>query len=245
VFRLDQFFRVCNDEVKLPDGRTITIRTLSDTETNGRHEYSVAEAMRVAELLRNPESELYRTKVLIMKDASLETVTSLLVQARIQELIREANDLYRLDFIPAPDNATLLEQVDNTLQQSKADDSVYQLRLQHVNKGVEAYREKLSKLSREVVDREAAARAQQFYAASYSEDALIYYTVWCSAELNGKRVWASPEEVRNLPRAIIDYLYAKYREVDQIDPWEVTKSLAAGSVGGVGEDRPDQPPAAG
>ena len=58
MFRLDQFFRVCDDDVKMPDGKSITMRVLSDIEMNGRQSYSLAKMTEVTKELRSPESDL-------------------------------------------------------------------------------------------------------------------------------------------------------------------------------------------
>ena len=50
---------------------------------------------------------------------------------------------------------------------------------------------------------------------------------------DGKRRWTA-DDVRSLPRKVQDALLLKYREVDSIDPWELTKSIKARDAGGVG-----------
>jgi hypothetical protein len=234
VFRLDQFMRVCKDNVLLPDGREVTVRTLSETETNGRHDYAVAEAVRISVDVKNPESTLYKNKIAPLLDAPVEAIADLLSRARAQELVREAMDLYPMDFVVAPENATLSEDIETVQRQKSVEDTVYQFRIDHLTNGLKTYREAISKLSKETLSREIELRAQQVYTAAFSEDASMYYTVWCSTEIGNKRVWSTPAEVQNLPPALVTYLYKQYREVDAVDPWEVTKSLSTGDANGVG-----------
>lgn len=245
MFRLDQFMRVCLDDVALPDGRKITIRTLSELENNARHDYGVAEAMRVSEALKNHESDLYKVKILPLYDATLESIQNLVSQGRVMELVREANDLYPMDFVPIPDSPTLAEEVSAAEGQMKVESDTYTARAKHILNGVNSYKDKLAELPKDALMREIELRAQQVYSSSYQRDAEMYYTVWCSTEIGGKRVWKNPEEVQNLPGQLVTFLYDKYTEVDAVDPWEVTKSVPKGNVGGVGENRSDQPAIAG
>jgi hypothetical protein len=92
---------------------------------------------------------------------------------------------------------------------------------------------------------EIELRAQQVYSFAFSQDAEMYYTVWCSAEIDGQKVWKSPEDIKRLPGKLVTFLYDKYREVDAIDPWEVTKSVAQGHIVGVGENNSGQSATAG
>lgn len=242
MFRLDQFMRVCQEDVPLPNGDKVTVRILSELENNARRDYGIAEAMRVSEQLKNPETELYQTKVAPLKDASIESVIDVLSQGRIYELVREANDLYRMDFIVPRDNSTLLEDVDTTLAQKTREDEVYAARAKHLLDGIKVYKDKVSALPRDVLNREIEARAQQVYSQVAARDAELYYTIWCAViDKDGKRYFKNASEVRNLPGSIVSYLSDKYAEVDAIDPWEVTKSLAQGDSVGVGEDHPVEP----
>ncbi len=232
--------RVCDDDVTLPDKRKITVRTLSELENNARHDYGVAESLRVSEALKRNDSALYKVKVLPLYDASLETIQGLVSQGRVMELAREANDLYRMDFVPVPDDATLAEEIETAQKQAQFERETYEARAKHILTGVEAYKAKLAELPKDALMREIELRAQQVYAFSYEQDAEMYYTIWCSTEIDGKKVWKNPKEVQNLPGQLITFLYDKYKNVDAVDPWEVTKSLSEGDVGGMGEKHSDQ-----
>lgn len=228
--------RVCQDDVPLPNGDKVTLRILSELEANARRDYGIAEAMRVSELLKNPESELYKVKVLPLKDASVESIINLLAQGRLDELVREANDLYRMDFIPPRDNASLQEDIETIQNQKRREDEVYAARAKHLLDGIASYKKTVSDLPREQLNREIEARAQQVYPAVYAKDAELYYTIWCATEVDGKKYFKNPSEVVNLPGSMVTYLSQAYAKVDAVDPWEVTKSLAEGDVGGVGKD---------
>lgn len=228
--------RVMDDDVTLPNGEKIILRVLSETETNTRRDYGIAEAVRVSNDLKNPESELYRTKVFPLRDATAESVVDVLVQGRITELVREANDLYRMDFIVPPDNATLLEEVDTALSQKTREDEVYAARAKHLLDGIKTYREKALALPRDLLNREIEIRAQQVYAELAAQDAELYYTLWCAAESGEKKRWKSVNEVKKLPPVVVSFLAEKYKVLDKIDPWEITKSISQGDVGRVDEN---------
>jgi hypothetical protein len=105
-------------------------------------------------------------------------------------------------------------------------------------KGEAAYRERMDALSFEALVKETQSRAVQVYSASIGSDSEIYYTVWCATEINSRKKWQAPEEIKQLPAKVINFLYAAYREVDASDPWALTKSEPAGEPAGVGENDP-------
>ena len=235
--RLDDFLRVCKDNVALPNGELVTVRVLSDLELNAKRDYALAESVRVTEQLKNPESELYKMKIGPLVDAGKDALVSILVDARRIELAREANDVYRMNFFPFPDNATEQERVDIMLKQKQHEQEVYQQRAQHIIEGEKAYREQISELPFETIVKETQARAIQVYSVSVSSDADLYYAIWCATETkDGKKRWESPEVIANLPMKVINFLRDVYREVDAIDPWALTKSESEGTTAGVGEN---------
>jgi len=235
MFRLDEFFRA-NRDIELPNGEIVTQRVLSDFEMNAKRDYALSEATRVSDALKNPESDLYKTKILPLEDTALETLIDLMAQGRMYELEREARDLYRLDFVPTPDEATLIEEIDTGKKQTEIELKVYADRAKHVLGGINAYRQKVSELPRETLLKELHTRAIQSFTYAMSQDSDVYYTVWCSIESDGKKHWKTVDDIHQMPMPVIDRLYKLYKEMDSIDPWEITKSESAGVAGGVDKD---------
>ena len=236
MFRLDEFLRV-SQEVELPSGEKVILRVLSDLEMNARRDYALNEALRVSDELKNPESDLYKTKILSLQDAALDSLIELMAQGRLHELDREARDRYKLDFIPTPDDPALEEEIKTDRKQTEVEMQVYKDRAQYIINGINDYCKKVAELPRETMLKELHARAIQAYSYSASMDAEEYYTVWCATE-NGDdkhtKRWKTIEHVRQLPLKVIDRLYTLYKELDAIDPWALTKSESTGTPDRVG-----------
>ncbi len=235
MIKLDEFLRV-SQEVELPSGEKVTLRVLSDLEMNARRDYALNEVVRVSNQLKDPESDLYKTKIAPLGDSSMESLIDLMAQGRMYELEREARELYKIDFAPAPDEPTLLEEVATENKQSSIEMQVYKDRTKYIVEGLAAYRAKVAELPKETMMKELHARAIQAYSYSTSQDAEVYYTVWCATENNGKKHWKSVDHVHQLPMKVIDHIYMLYKGLDSIDPWEITKSVPQRETGGVGED---------
>jgi hypothetical protein len=233
---LDEFFRV-SEQIDLPDGTKATMRVLSDIELNMRRDYALSEVMKVAEQLKDTNSDLYKTKIEPLSNSTLESLLELMSQGRMIELRREAEELYRVDFVPTPDNATLEEEIKTEEKQESVDVRVYKDRTKYVVDGITTYRNKVSELPRDTMLKELHQRAIQAYSYSASLDAEVYYTVWCATETEkGAKHWKTVDHVRQLPSKVIDVLYTKYKGLDAIDPWAITKSQSKGETDRVGAD---------
>lgn len=235
MFQLDKFLRVY-DEFDLKNGDVAVVRVLSDLEMNAKRDYCLNEVVKVSAQLKDPESELYQTKIAPLADSTLESLIDLMAQSRMYELEREARDLYKLDFVPAPDDATLAEEVATENKQSEVEMRVYKDRTQYIVNGINAYRAKVAELPKETMLKELHARAIQAYSYSTSQDADVYYTVWCATEKkDGTKYWKSVDDVRKLPMILITHIHDFYKGLDAIDPWALSKSESEGEVRGVGE----------
>ena len=234
--RLDDFMRV-STEIDLPDQSKATLRVLSDIELNARRNYALAESVKITEQLKNPESELYGLKIKPVEDFTLDSLLGIVSEDRVQELIREAKDFYRVDFKPEPERPSDKELVENRVEQAKHEKEVAEAQAKHVLTGLTDYRQKFNELPRETQIKEVQSRAVWVYAASSAQDAEVYYTLWCAVERDGEKVWESPEEVMKLDRRVITKLYQQYKELDAIDPWAITKSLTERTSDRMGEVR--------
>jgi hypothetical protein len=242
MFRLDEFFRTHNDDVELPSGEKVSVRVLSDAEIQARSEYALSEQLKVQDALRDDSTDLYRLKVAPLLEATTEGLIETLAEVRRVDLMREANELFSLDFFPYPDDATEEEKLDTLRRQKDHESNVYATRAQYIVNGEISYRAKLADLPRETLVASAKSAATRLYVIKAQIDAELYYTVATAYSfLRGARRWTM-DQVTNLPGRVLDFLMTKYREVDNIDPWELTKSLKTGSAGGVesgGEERSD------
>ena len=221
--RLDDFMRVCTD-IELPDGKPATMRVLSDIELNARRDYALEVSVRITEQLKDPNSELHRLKIKPVEDFTLDSLLGIVSEDKVSELVREAKDVFRVDFFPEPEKPSEKEVIETRSNQAKHEREIAEAQSKHVLTGLQTYRDKFIALDRATQVKEVQARAVWVYAASSAQDAEVYYTVWCAVERDGGKVWKSPEDVQKLDRRIIDRLYKEYKELDAIDPWALTKS---------------------
>lgn len=233
---LDEFFRV-NTEVELPARKgkkeKIIVRTLSDVEMQARSDYALSEQARVYAETQNPESDIYKANIAPLEQASDEILINAMADILRVDSIREANELFRIDFYPYPDNATDEEKRETLDRQKKHEEDIYGQRLRLVASREESARKHWADLSHDVLLKNARAAVTRLYPFKASVEAELYFTISRACEtLDGNPKWTI-EQVKKLSGKMVDSLMAKYREVDAIDPWELTKSQPQGNVGGV------------
>lgn len=238
MFRLDEFFRVM-DEVDLPaspaypKGERAMVRVLSDVEIQSRSEYVISEQLKVSDQLRDANSAFYILKIAPLDAASDEVLIETLAEVYRVNLMRDSGEMFRLDFYPYPDKATPEEKIETLRRQEIHEREVYAARLKYVADGERAYREKLAGLNHDILLVNAKTAASQVYIFKAQVDAELWFTIaHAYSTLDGKQRWTL-EQVKNLPGRVLNLLIKKYREVDAVDPWELTKSLATGNTGGM------------
>jgi len=233
MFQLDKFLRVYQ-EVELPDHEKVIVRVLSDLEMNARGDYAVSEQVRMTQRLKNPESEEYKTKISALEEMSDEQLRDLSARSKYPEYVREASEvLYRIEFYPYPDDATDKDKVDTELRQKAHEEDVYGKRVRHITDRDKAYREKIESLSRESLLKMAQEQAAQLHILTASINAETYFTISRAFETVDRKQRWTIDQVKELPSKVIDGLIRFYKEVDSIDPWELTKSVSPGDSGGV------------
>lgn len=229
---LDDFYRVCNDTA-LPDGKKVYVRTLSDTEIQARGEYSIAQQLIIHDQLRDTESALYRLKVLPLLASSDEDIIESLAEIRRADLVQEATEQFPLDFFPYPDNPTEEEKLETVQRQRAHEESVYAARAKYVIDNDRVYREKLATLSHDILLNSIKNISTRVFVIRAQIEAEVHFTIATAFNnLDGTPLW-SVDQVKNFSGNVINRLMQEYREVDKIDPWELTKSLQAGDAGGV------------
>ena len=229
---LDDFYRVCNDTV-LPDGKKVFVRTLSDTEIQARGEYSIMQQLIIQDQLRDTESALYRLKVLPLLASSDEDIIESLAEIRRADLLQEATEQFPLDFFPYPESPTEEEKLETLKRQREHEESVYAARAKYVIDNDRVYREKLAALSHDILLNSIKNISTRVFVIRAQIEAEVHFTIATAFNnLDGTPLW-SVNQVKNFSGNVINRLMQEYREVDKIDPWELTKSLQAGDAGGV------------
>lgn len=249
-FRLDEFLRVSKDVgFPKPDGTTekVTVKVLSDLAMNAKQEYITAARTKMTMALRDPQSEEYQKKLSSLEASTRQELTSLLLQSFQTELTRQAQDLFRVDFLPLPDDPaappTPEEVTENRIRQKEHEDSIYAARAKYVIDGLTRQSEKYDGMSDEALLKEVRAQSSNLFSTLAGMDADNIYTIYAACRVDGKPKW-SLDEVRELPERVINKLLAVYQEVDSVDPWELTKSLSERKpvrVGKNSKSRPNEP----
>lgn len=212
--RLDDLFRVV-DDFTLPGGRVVAIRVLSDSELKIRDEEASRASAAVAREFANVKSKTYKNVVLpLEQEADDDTLRSLLVSIRGTEHRLEAVAMFPLDVIPLPDNAS--EEEIAEVEDARENDVKYveETRTEHIKKRVEAYEESLEELDREALITRMRPAVSVPYSMSARQQAFVDWTIYLSTE----KVFPIGDIEQMSPR-VKDALYAKYREVDNIDPF--------------------------
>ena len=229
---LDRFFRV-NQEIDLPDGEKVTIRVLSDAEVQQVADYAVREQSITLSRMRDAKSVEYTERVTPIAEAPDEVLIDIIVNTKRIDYVREARDLYPIDFYPYPKGATPEEKIETQVRQAKHEKDVFEAQMKYVTSAEENLRVKLAGMTREAWLSMATNATINYIATQRRFEADTAMTLSMSIEADGKRKWTA-EDTRSLPRKVQDALLLKYREVDSIDPWELTKSIKARNAVGVG-----------
>lgn len=224
MFRLDEFFRVSKD-VELPDGKVVTVRVLSDIDTQARSDYALSEQAKMVELLKDSTSDVYKTRIAILGDSATESLIDIVCDIKRMDYVREAYDLHRTDFYVFPDNATDEEKVNVLQRQAQHEREVREAQTNYVINAENNLRAKLEKMEHASLVEMAKSAAVNTYGVRARLLADRHWVIANAFEVDGKPVWTI-DSVKELPGKVQDFLVAQYQEVDSIDPWELTKSLS-------------------
>jgi len=110
-YTLDRFYRV-QGEVQLPDGSTIYLRSLSDSEIGIRRKAAVLAARGRREELRDEKGAAFRDFIKPIPDADDGDLVNTIVALSQGDFTREAVEKYPRRHIPYPDDADLDERLE-------------------------------------------------------------------------------------------------------------------------------------
>lgn len=211
--------------------RKLTIRALSDPEQNGRSMYATNRGRRLEKSLKNPESELYQYRVIVLETMAVEELLIVLQQNRTNDVRRVVEKEHKLEFRPVPDEATD-EEKREVYDLREEDERKHQELISGLIKdAVDVYTERYLKDKSQIELFEMARN--QLVEALVLEDANMaycHYTLYCAVmDEDGKPYFSAPEDAARMPTDIIFAMYAVAQEVNGINPLQLSGLLSTAS----------------
>lgn len=217
---LDRLCRVYKSS-SLPNGDTVRLRCLSDTEKRECELEALYASSKVVQRLRDKSSRDYQAIILKIKMDGVEVMREALVAYFRLHYTRQSFREVKEKFIPFPDNAQDDERRDVLIRRSDQREAIGKQRQEWVAAKVVDYAQSLDGKSEDelgaLIDKYAAdGNANIFYNEEYVRAAIFYATETSDGT---RRFYASLDEVRALPAQIVNALYHDYQGVDGVDPF--------------------------
>lgn len=229
---MDAMYRV-RTELTMPDGSVMIVRTLSEAEVQTKNRMALDASRRRADDLRDPQSAAHKELIAPLRGLSVSAARTILSSLKQTALRRDAVGEIPYEFIPIPDGASLEEKQEVLARREKSEEKTRERREQWVASRLKEYQAKIEKLEHDAVLRELEAQTILAYAYQSYFDTLQYATLYlaCRHE-DGRRWFSSLEQVSEMGSAVLDRVFAAYREVDGVDPWELEKNALTDSSTG-------------
>jgi hypothetical protein len=229
-FRLDELFNVEAD-FPLPDGKSVTIRVLTETEIQERDAQALRAYKEAEDHMQADDSEDRKNIIEPLEEANAEMLVAILAQLEAIRYSVEAVRLHPFRFFPFPDDAEAEERVAILRQQDKHEAEVRERRRQAVEDRRESYKARIQ--DRDVEDlRRMTARALIAAGADTArQEEFQVQTVYlsCRDGTQGPSYW-SLEQVRQhgkkggMSERVYKEVLSVYYQLDNVDPWELQKN---------------------
>lgn len=210
---------------------SITVRALSDLDTRERDRVALQASQEYADILANEASAAHLEFVAPLLELSEEDMRDALVPLRADEMVRVVEEELPYEYVPFPDNATLVERQEVLRNREAHEESVRRQRETVVAARLSKLTEKIEGWDAETLCAGVRAEAIATHSAAKYADVFSYMTLAlaCYHE-NGKPLFDSWEDVPKMSTRALQSLYAAYREVDEIDPWTLEKNVLTGPI---------------
>jgi hypothetical protein len=225
--RIDSRFRA---QTQVGD---IIVRALSDTDVQQLRRLALEESAKEREELADPDSE--RRKELVdeaIAGADEEMMRDAIVQFEAATANEEAEDTFPFSFIPFPDSASLEERHEVIRERREHEEEVRTQRAKYIDERLERLRKKVEGWDAEILERELEIRIINSWAMARFTEGFQYQTLVLSCFKDGVPLFGSWQEVRGYSSRLIRKLFAAYREVDSVNPWELEKNVLTGPTTG-------------
>lgn len=226
---LDSLFRTAT-EVRLPGGKTVTVRALGDAEIRGRESMARAEAARFRKKLKDENSDEHLSYISSLSELTDEQLRTLIVQMYVQlEAQDEARTQAKPQFVPVPEDANDEDKLDAEDAQKEEDERA-QKEYEEILKSLsEAFRKNVESWDRDKLLAEAREWTTRSLAYTEFMRMTVLASLYMATEVKGKRFFQSLQEVDNANRTIVNLLYDAFIEVNDKDSWEIAKQALQGN----------------
>ena len=202
----------------------ITVRALSDLDVQERRRVAMLESANERDVLTDKTSDRYKELVAdAISEADDDTMRAAVVQFESSAAADNAEELLPFQYIPFPDGATLEERHEVIRKREEHEAEVRAQRLKFIAERAEKLRKKVADWDTETLRRELERRIVANWVLAKYTEVFQYQTLVLACFRDGKPMFASWEEVRDHSDKLIKKLFAAYREVDNVDPWELEK----------------------
>lgn len=229
-FRLDTLFNVEAD-FPLPDGNSVTVRVLTETELQERDAQALRAYKEVEDQMRADDSEDRKNVIDPLSEADTEMLVAILAQIEAIRFSIEAVRMHPFRFFPFPDDASTEERVAILRQQDEHEAQVRERRRQAIEDHRESYKARIA--DRDVEDlrkmAERALIAAKADAARQEEFQVQTVYLSCRKGSQGEPYWPL-EQVRlhgkggGLSNRLYSEVQSLYYQLDSVDPWELQKN---------------------
>lgn len=225
--RIDSRFRA---QVEVGD---ITVRALSDADVQQLRRLALEESAEEREILSDIESDRHKELVEdAIADADDEMMRDAIVQFGTATASEEAEESFPFSFIPFPDGATLEERHEVIRGRKEHEIEILTQRAKYITDRLDGLRKKVEGWDTETLERELETRIVSSWAMAKFTEVFQYQTLALSCFTDGEPVFSSWEDVRAYSDKLVKKLFAAYREVDSVDPWELEKNVLTGPTTG-------------
>lgn len=204
----------------------ITVRALSDSDTQLRRRVALEESAAVREELTDTESA--RHKELVsgpIAEATDDEMREAIIRFAASDAEREAAEAFPFRFVPFPDGASLEERHEVLKKREESEAAVMAERLGYVSNRTARLHEKAKGWDTDVLGRELARRIIESWVWAAYGETFQYQTLVLACFRDGEPVFSSWRDVAQFSEKLVAKLFEAYREVDDVDPWELEKNV--------------------
>jgi hypothetical protein len=199
----------------------ITVRALSDLDVRERDRVALEESRKEADRLRDEQSDGYGELIAPMLEMSEDEMRAAVVAFQGRQFWRDIEDELPFQYIPFPDEATLEERQEVLRKREAHEEEIRQERTEVIAKRLVAFNDKVQNWTLEVLKQEVMRRAVAAHSLAKYADVYQYMTLVLACLKNGKPLFKKWKDVPEMSSRALEKLFAAYREVDSVDPWEL------------------------
>jgi len=218
-YTLDQYLRVL-DEMPLPDGKAIYLRSLSDNEMKLRREAAMLASRNKRIELRDESSAAFLKFLAPLDDEDNENLIKAILSMSRPDFSSEADERYPLVHMPYPDDAELEERLDIDEKRKEHRVRIMDDRREYIE-GREKSREKeLQEWDREkliAVCKDKVTTNQLMAAYIEEHERQLVFLGSFSDKKRTKSFFKEAKEVGELNKDIYKAVFAKIREINEVD----------------------------